>query len=162
MQQLPRSLPPHNIPTNLDGIHFMKLSSLSVSPATRNLIFATLLGSLLLTACSKPEEVKPLAQPVLVVTAHSGGASVDPVFPATIQARHESDLSFRTGGKVVSRLVSVGDRVRSGQALARLDESDNALSASAAADLVNALKAEAAQASVDAARARRLRADGSV
>ena len=140
----------------------MKFSSRSVPPATRNLIFATLLGSLLLTACSKPEEVKSVIQPVLVVTAHSGGASVDPVFPATIQARHESDLSFRTGGKVVSRLVSVGDRVRSGQALARLDESDNALSASAAADLVNALKAEASQASVDAARARRLRADGSV
>ena len=123
---------------------------------------AALSGGLLLTACSQPEVVKPPVQPVLVMTAHSASASSDRVFPATIQARHESELSFRTGGKVVARLVNVGDRVRAGQALARLDESDNALSASAAADTVNALKAEAAQAAVDAARAKRLRADGSV
>ena len=99
---------------------------------------------------------------MLVVTATSAAASSDRVFPATIQARHESDLSFRTGGKVIARLVNVGDRVRSGQALARVDASDNALSASAAVDLVSALKAEASQASVDAARAQRLRVDGSV
>jgi RND family efflux transporter MFP subunit len=125
-------------------------------------MFATLLGSLLLTACSQPEEVKPVAQPVLVVTAHSAASANDRIFPATIQARHESDLSFRTGGKVVERLVNVGQRVRAGQALARLDQHDNALSASAAADTVLALKAEAEQAAVDAARAKRLRVDGSV
>jgi RND family efflux transporter MFP subunit len=125
-------------------------------------LFATLLGSLLLTACSKPEEVKAVAQPVLVATAHSAASANDRIFPATIQARHESDLSFRTGGKVVERLVNVGQRVRAGQALARLDQHDNALSASAAADTVRALKAEAEQAAVDAARAKRLRVDGSV
>ncbi|MDB5992511.1 MAG: efflux transporter periplasmic adaptor subunit [Herbaspirillum sp.] len=123
---------------------------------------SALLGSVLLSACSKPEPVKSAIQPVLVVSAHSGAASIDRVFPATIQARHESDLSFRTGGKVVSRLVNVGQRVRAGQVLAHLDQNDNALSASAAVDIVSALKAEAAQASLDAARARRLLADGSV
>src|SRR5258708_3740130 len=107
MQLVPRSLPPHKIPTNLDGMHFMKRTSLYALPA--------LLGALLLTACSKPEEVKPVAHPVFVVTAHSAAASSDRVFPATIQARHESELSFRTGGKVVARLVSVGERVRSSQ-----------------------------------------------
>ena len=140
----------------------MNLTSLSARPALRTAVLATLSGSLLLTACSQPEEPKPLVQPVLVVTAHSASASSDRVFPATIQARHESELSFRTGGKVIARLVNVGDAVRAGQALARLDESDNALSASAAADTVNALKAEASQAAADAARAKRLRADGSV
>ncbi|MES2149806.1 MAG: efflux RND transporter periplasmic adaptor subunit [Pseudomonadota bacterium] len=140
----------------------MNLTSLSSRPALRTAVLATLSSSLLLTACSKPEEPKPLAQPVLVVTAHNASASSDRAFPATIQARHESELSFRTGGKVIARLVNVGDFVRAGQALARLDESDNALSASAAADTVTALKAEATQAATDAARAKRLRADGSV
>jgi RND family efflux transporter MFP subunit len=140
----------------------MKLNTFSTAPVTRTMMFATLLGGLLLTACSQPEAIEPLVQPVFVVTAHSAAASSERVFPATIQARHESELSFRTGGKVVARLVSVGDHVRSGQALARLDASDNALSASAAADLVNALKADASQALVDAARAQRLRVDGSV
>ena len=130
--------------------------------AAHTTMFATVLASLLLTACSKPEEVKPVTQPVLVVTAHSSSSANDRIFPATIQARHESDLSFRTGGKVVERLVNVGQRVRAGQALARLDQHDNALSASAAADTVRALKAEAEQAAVDAARAKRLRVDGSV
>jgi RND family efflux transporter MFP subunit len=132
----------------------MNLTSLSA--------LATLPAGLLLAACSQPETIIAPVRPVLVVTAHSAAAASDRVFPATIQARHESELSFRTGGKVLARLVNVGDRVRAGQALARLDDSDNALSAAAAADTVNALKAEAAQAALDAARAQRLRADGSV
>lgn len=130
--------------------------------AARTAMFATVLGSLLLTACSQPQEVQAITQPVLVVTAHSASGTNDRVFPATIQARHESELSFRTGGKVVERLINVGQRVRAGEALARLDQHDNALSASAAADTVRALKAEAEQAVADAARAKRLRADGSV
>ncbi len=141
----------------------MKFPSLfSAPPVVGTTVVATLLGSLLLTACGEPEPVKPAAQPVLVVTAHSGAATIDPVFSATIQARHESDVSFRTGGKAIERLVNVGDRVRAGQVLARLDTGDNALSATAALGAVNALKAEASQASTDAARAKRLRADGSV
>jgi RND family efflux transporter MFP subunit len=140
----------------------MNFTFLTARPALRNTILASLSGGLLLTACSKPDEPKPLVQPVLVVAARSAAASNDRVFPATIQARHESELSFRTGGKVLARLVNIGERVRAGQALARLDDSDNALSASAAADSADALKAETEQAAVDAARAKRLRADGSV
>jgi RND family efflux transporter MFP subunit len=140
----------------------MNFTTLFARHRLRNTVVAALSGGMLLTACSQPDQPKPLVQPVLVVTAHGAAAATDRVFPATIEARHESELSFRTGGKVAARLVNVGDRVRAGQALARLDESDNALSASAAADTVSALEAEAGQAAVDAARARRLRADGSV
>lgn len=38
-----------------------------------------------------------------------------------VRARVQSELSFRVGGRLVERLVDVGDRVRAGQLLARLD-----------------------------------------
>jgi multidrug efflux pump subunit AcrA (membrane-fusion protein) len=45
-------------------------------------------------------------------------------FVGTVRPRIESDLAFRVPGKVARRLVSVGDRVRAGQALATLDDAD--------------------------------------
>jgi RND family efflux transporter MFP subunit len=41
-----------------------------------------------------------------------------------IKPRQESDLGFRIGGKLVSRLVDVGVTVKKGDLLARLDEQD--------------------------------------
>jgi RND family efflux transporter MFP subunit len=51
-----------------------------------------------------------------------------------IEAKNEVDLGFRIGGRVIERLVSVGDRVTSGQLIARLDDMDerNALRAAKA------------------------------
>ena len=44
-------------------------------------------------------------------------------FVATLRARQRTDLGFESSGRVVAMLVDVGDRVRAGQVLARLDES---------------------------------------
>lgn len=41
-----------------------------------------------------------------------------------IQARVQTDLSFRVGGKIIQRMVDVGDRVTARQVLARLDPKD--------------------------------------
>ena len=41
-----------------------------------------------------------------------------------VQARVQADLSFRVGGKIVSRTVDVGDHVKANQVLARLDPKD--------------------------------------
>jgi RND family efflux transporter MFP subunit len=71
-------------------------------------------------------------------------------------------MAFRTGGKVVERLVEVGDVVKAGQVLARLDPADLQLAANAAADQVKAALVETQQAASDEARLRRLLADGSV
>src|SRR5262245_33499026 len=38
-----------------------------------------------------------------------------------IRAQVESDLAFRVGGRIMERLVGVGDHVSSGQILAKLD-----------------------------------------
>lgn len=45
-------------------------------------------------------------------------------FPGTLQARYQSTLGFRVGGKIIQRSVDVGDRVRKGQVLFRLDPTD--------------------------------------
>ena len=79
-----------------------------------------------------------------------------------IRARVETELGFRTAGKVVDRLVEVGDSVKAGQVLARLDPADYQLAVKAAADQVQAALVDAQQAASDEARFRRLLADGSV
>src|SRR5205085_8544319 len=56
----------------------------------------------------------------------------------------------------------VGDTVKAGQVLARLDPADYRLAVGAAADQVQAASVDARQAASDEARFRRLLADGSV
>jgi RND family efflux transporter MFP subunit len=74
----------------------------------------------------------------------------------------EADLSFRTGGKVTARLVELAQSVRAGQALARIDAADYQLAVQAAAEQQRAADVDAVQAASDAARFKRLLADGSV
>src|SRR6185436_19523070 len=42
----------------------------------------------------------------------------------SVQARYEVDQGFRVGGKVVTRKVDVGQKVRQGEVLATLDDTD--------------------------------------
>lgn len=119
-------------------------------------------ASLLLTACSKPATPPAAVRPVFVTTVQPAAAAQTRTFTAVVRPRVESDLAFRTGGKVVERLVEVGDVVKAGQALARLDPADYQLAVKAAADQVQAATVDAQQAASDEARFRRLMADGSV
>ncbi len=118
--------------------------------------------SLLLTGCSEPPAPAAVVKPVFVTTVNPGPSTQTRVFTSVVRARVESELAFRTGGKVVERLVEVGERVKAGQVLARLDTADYQLAVGAAADQVQAASVEARQAASDEARLRRLLADGSV
>jgi RND family efflux transporter MFP subunit len=119
-------------------------------------------ASLLLAGCSEPPAPPAVVKPVFVTTvAHTASAQTR-TFTSVVRARVESELGFRTGGKVVERLVEVGDRVKAGQVLARLDPIDYQLAVKAAADQVQAAAVDAQQAASDEARFRRLLADGSV
>lgn len=66
--------------------------------------------------------------PVRVVAVQYQTASDVRRYTGTIRPRYESDLAFRVGGKIVERLVNVGDRVEGGQIIARLDATDLRLS----------------------------------
>lgn len=116
----------------------------------------------LLAACSGRPAPAAAVRPVFVTTVTQASAAQARSFTAVVHARVETDLGFRTGGKVVERLVEVGDTVRAGQVLARLDPADYQLAVNAAADQVQAASVDAQQAASDEARFRRLLADGSV
>src|SRR6266699_3672030 len=45
-------------------------------------------------------------------------------FVGVVRARYETDLGFRVAGKIVARLVNVGDRVQADDVVARLDPRD--------------------------------------
>ncbi len=123
------------------------------------------LASLAVAACSGGEPAaakEPRPFPVLVTTVRHTATPEHRVLTATVRARVETDLGFRTTGRVVQRLVDVGDVVASGQPLARLDAADHALGLQSAADQVRAATAEAEQANAEEGRLRRLVGDGSV
>jgi RND family efflux transporter MFP subunit len=116
----------------------------------------------LLAACSEPAPPAVVVKPVFVTTVTQAASSQARSFTSVVRARVETDLGFRAGGKVVERLVEVGDAVKAGQPLARLDPVDYRLAVSAAADQVQAATVDAQQAASDEARLRRLLTDGSV
>ena len=116
----------------------------------------------LLAACSGPPAPVAAVKPVFVITVSQASLGQTRAFTSVVRARVETELGFRTGGKVVERLVEVGDQVKAGQTLARLDAADYQLAVSAAADQVKAASVDAQQAAADEARLRRLLADGSV
>ena len=76
-------------------------------------------------------------------------------YSGEIRARHETQLGFRVGGKIIERLVDAGTRVKAGQALMRLDAGDTGLQASSA-------DAQHRLAEADAQRYRELRSKGFV
>ena len=80
----------------------------------------------------------------------------------SVQARYEVDQAFRVGGKVVSRKVDVGQKVRRGEVIAVLDDTDYKLAVEAAQQQLAAAQAQARQAEFDRQRLNALKTDGSV
>lgn len=82
------------------------------------------LAALALAACSRPAPAPEPVRAVRTVTVQSQAASVGQEYAAEVRARVESRLAFRVGGKIVKRLVDLGDPVKAGQVLAQLDPQD--------------------------------------
>lgn len=111
-----------------------------------------LLGAAIaLAACgheAPPEAVTPT---VLVQPASSDNPGTA-TFTGEVRARHEADLAFRVGGKLMNRFVDAGTEIRPGQALARLDPADLQLAASAAAAQLAAAESDYATANAERER----------
>ncbi|MCB1957187.1 MAG: efflux RND transporter periplasmic adaptor subunit [Rhodocyclaceae bacterium] len=110
----------------------------------------------LLSACQKAEAPPQAPLAVLVREVGEQGAEPLTIYTGEVRARHETDLSFRVGGKIVERHVEVGAGVRKGQPLARLDPQDLRLTAEAARDQLSAAEAELSLARAELERARQL------
>lgn len=94
-----------------------------LSNKTRIHLWRGLLGLIIiltLAACEKkaePEEVRPVRS--MVVEAHMSGNPI--TLTGQLHARNETKLAFRLSGKLIERSVTVGDAVKAGQIVARLD-----------------------------------------
>lgn len=83
-------------------------------------------------------------------------------FTGLVTARVQSNLTFRVAGKVTGRLVDVGETVRPGQPLMRLDRTDYEHAVAAQRANVAAAKARLTQAAADEARYESLVESGAV
>jgi RND family efflux transporter MFP subunit len=114
-----------------------------------------------LSGCSHPPPPEPLRAVRTVEIRYDKTQETDRYF-ASVQSRYEVDQAFRVGGKVVSRKVDVGQKVRQGDIIAVLDDSDYKLAVEAAKQQVTAAEAQALLAESDRKRLNALKTDGSV
>jgi membrane fusion protein, multidrug efflux system len=113
-----------------------------------------------LAACSKPEPAPEPIRAVRTQKVSTGSATAQQEYAGDIRARTETRLSFRVGGKLMSRTVNVGDEVKAGQVIAQLDPSDLKLGQDAAAAGLRAAQANWDQASADLKRVQELHGQG--
>lgn len=84
-------------------------------------LIALLIASTLLTACQKEEAatVEPPRPVLSQVIALEPAARL--TLPGTVEARIETEFSFRILGRIVARNVDIGDLVKKGDVLAAID-----------------------------------------
>lgn len=106
-----------------------------------------------LSACREEAKIQPVALPSVLVSAATpaSGAAMS-VYSGEVRARHEADLGFRVGGKLVARLVDVGASIAAGQPLARLDAADLELNVAAVRAQASAAESDLALAKADVER----------
>jgi len=95
-------------------------------PPVRGKFLACLLLPLTMFLGCTPQD-KPsqqVSRPVKVVRIGDEAAAGVMSFAGEVRARYETILAFRVSGKMIDRPVEVGDRVRKGQRVARLDSTD--------------------------------------
>ena len=99
----------------------------------------------LLTACGKERPTEPLSPRVYVQQVSTREFAPPIQLSGDIQARVETQLSFRVGGKILERKVDVGDHIQANQVLARLDPKDLKIQVETAQASVNAQQAQVVQ-----------------
>ncbi|KQV89267.1 MULTISPECIES: efflux RND transporter periplasmic adaptor subunit [unclassified Roseateles] len=120
--------------------HLLRLAPPLLSAA---LLFA------LLSGCGKQPAAPEPERAVRTQLVSAGAASASHEYAAEVKARVESRLSFRVSGKLLSRAVNLGDTVKPGQVLARIDAQDLRLAEAAASAAVMAARTNRDQAGAD-------------
>ncbi len=110
---------------------------------------ALLLGVLALNGCERKQEVAAEIRPVKTQQVKLQPLASESSYSGEVRARYETRLAFRVGGKITARLVEVGQEVKAGQLLARLDPQDLQLSVMAKRAQRDAAKADFEKAKAD-------------
>ncbi|KQV14143.1 hemolysin secretion protein D [Rhizobium sp. Root1203] len=111
-------------------------------------------AALAVSSCSdeKKAETKEILRPVKVVEIAKADDTRALNYSGAVKARVEMNLGFRVAGKITERLVNIGDRVKPGDVIARIDPTDYQLAAKTAA--ANLTAAEKGVATADLANKR--------
>lgn len=94
------------------------------APLRRAALSLALAGLVTLAACHQQEAAAPGPRPVVAVAVHADGTPFSATLPGEVQARYSTPLSFRINGKIIERRVRLGDTVKMGEVVARLDPAD--------------------------------------
>jgi RND family efflux transporter MFP subunit len=114
-----------------------------------------------LGSCGKDQKAEaPAPRPVRTVTAASQEAGETVVLTGHIQSEDEASMAFRIGGRMIQRLVNVGDQVKTGQEIARLDPQNELNALRSAQAGLAAAEAQLTQARAAFARQQTLLAQG--
>ena len=93
--------------------------------AFRRAASGAVLGTVLaFAACGEAPTPHAEIRPVRTTVVEPGPIDDDRKAVGEIRPRQESDIGFQVGGKLISRAVDVGNSVKTGDLLARLDEQD--------------------------------------
>jgi membrane fusion protein, multidrug efflux system len=101
-----------------------------------------------------PAEVE--ARPVRTITVQEQLSGETVTVAGTVESQVQADLGFRIGGRLIERLVSVGDVVTAGQPLAKLDPADEENSLRSAEAALVAAEAQLTEARDNLTRQRQL------
>lgn len=118
-------------------------------------------AAIALCACREEPPLSPPRPAKLITAGETQGVNVAEL-AGEVKARVESGLGFRVGGKLISRRVESGQRVRRGEELARLDARDFQLSDRSADSALTAATARVENARADYARYKELAKKGFV
>jgi len=126
--------------------------------AVRGKFLACLLLPLTMFLGCTPQDTQSqqVSRPVKVVRIGEEAAAGVMSFAGEVRARYETILAFRVSGKMIDRPVEVGDRVRKGQRVARLDSTDYRLGTDALTAQFKSAQAERDFARDDLTRYREL------
>ncbi|WP_263261453.1 efflux RND transporter periplasmic adaptor subunit [Pseudomonas sp. RIT-PI-S] len=101
----------------------------------------------MLCGCGEKPASQPERRRVSVQTVQASEFAPRVEVTGDVQARVQTQLSFRVGGKIIQRMVDVGDRVSPRQVLARLDPKDLQTNVDSAVAAAAAEQARVSQAS---------------